>query len=193
MNHATPVQLRSRIVFRMLSGLPILLAMAAQAAEPAAASYGPAVPPKPKPAAKAPSEACKTTEPKDVKDDTSAIVVCAPRIEGYRIDPDVLAAQRHAKNRTRPKRPERLVDTSCQSVGPMGCRPMAGIDLLAAAVTAATMVEKAVTGQNVGKMFVTDPQPSEYELYQEAKRAREAKEAEEAAAAKAKSEAAPPK
>ena len=174
----------------MLSGLPILLAMAAQAAEPSADTYGPAAAPKPKPAVKAPSDACKTTEPKDVKDDTSAIVVCAPRIEGYRIDPDVLAAQRHAKNRTRPKRPERLVDTSCQSVGPMGCRPMAGIDLLAAAVTAATMVEKAVTGQNVGKMFVTDPQPSEYELYQEAKRAREAKEAEEAAAAKAKAETA---
>jgi hypothetical protein len=67
---------------------------------------------------------------------------------------------------------------------------MAGIDLLAAAVTAATMVEKAVTGQNVGKMFVTDPQPSDYELYQEAKRAREAKEAEAAAAARAKAEAA---
>lgn len=170
----------------MLSGLPILLAMAAQAAEPAATSYGPATPPKSKPVAKAPSDACKTTEAKDVKDETSAIVVCAPRIEGYRIDPDVLAAQRHAKNRTRPKRPERLVDNSCASVGPMGCTGQTGINLLAAAVTAATMVEKAVTGQNVGKMFVTDPQPSEYELYQEAKRAREAKEAEEAAAAKAK-------
>ena len=183
----------------MLSGLPIFLAMAAQTAEPATAatpsepvethaSYGPAEPPKPEPAIRVSANSCKTPEAKDVKDDTSAIVVCAPRIEGYRIDPDVLAAQRHAKNRTRPKRPERLVDTSCQSVGPMGCRPMAGIDLLAAAVTAATMVEKAATGQNVGKMFVTDPQPSEYELYQEAKRAREAKEAEEAAAAKAKAE-----
>lgn len=125
-----------------------------------------------------------------MKDDTREIVVCAPRIEGYRIDPDVLAASRHAKNRTRPRRPERLVDTSCQAVGPMGCRPMAGIDLLAAAVTAATMVEKAVTGQNVGKMFITDPQPSEYELYQEAKRTREAQEVEQATAAKAKAAAA---
>ena len=174
----------------MLSGLPILLAMAAQAAEPAATSYGPATPPKPRPAAKAPSEACKTTEPKDVKDDTSAIVVCAPRIEGYRIDPDVLAAQRHAKNRTRPRRPERLVDTSCQAVGPMGCGPPAGIDMIGGALVLATMVGKAMRGENVGKMFVTDPQPSEYELYQEAKRAREAKEAEAAAAAKAKSDTA---
>ena len=183
----------------MLSGLPIFLAMAAQAAEPAAAAtpsepseahvyYGPAEPPKPKPAIKAAANSCKTPEAKDVKDDTREIVVCAPRIEGYRIDPDVLAAARHAKNR-KPKRPERLVDTNCQAVGPMGCRPMAGIDLLAAAVTAATMVEKAVKGENVGKMFITDPQPSEYELYMESKRAREAKEAEQAAAAKAKSAA----
>jgi hypothetical protein len=177
----------------MLSGLPLILAMAAQAAEPASAgSYGPAEPPKPRPAAKDPAETCKTTEAKDVKEDTSAIVVCAQRIEGYRIDPDVLSAERHAKNRTKPRRPERLVDNSCASVGPMGCTGQAGINLLAAAVTAATMVEKAVTGQNVGKMFVTDPQPSEYELYQEAKRAREAKEAEEAAAAKAKAEPAGP-
>ena len=185
----------------MLSGLPIFLAMAAQAAEPATAatpsepvgthaSYGPAEPPKPKPAIRTSANSCKTPEAKDVKDDTREIVVCAPRIEGYRIDPDVLAASRHAKNRTRPRRPERLVDTSCQAVGPMGCRPMAGIDLLAAAVTAATMVEKAVTGQNVGKMFITDPQPSEYELYQEAKRTREAQEVEQAAAAKAKAAAA---
>lgn len=187
----------------MLSGLPIFLAMAAQAAEPAAAAtpsepskahayYGPAEPPKPKPAIRTAANSCKTPEAKDLKDDTREIVVCAPRIEGYRIDPDVLAAARHTKNRTKPKRPERLVDTSCQAVGPMGCRPMAGVDLLAAAVTAATMVEKAVKGENVGKMFITDPQPSEYELYMESKSAREAKEAEQAAAAKAKAAGAAP-
>jgi hypothetical protein len=35
-------------------------------------------------------------------------------------------------------------------------------------------------------MFVTDPQPTEYQLYVEAKKEREAKEAEKAALAKAK-------
>jgi len=182
----------------MLTGLPILLALAAQAAQPAAAvpadasdagptPYGPTEPAAPKPRFKPPAEPCKTP---DVKDDTKAIVVCAPRVEGYRIDPDVMEAQKHLKNHTKPARPERLVDTSCASVGPMGCRGGAGINVIAAAVTAATMIEKAVKGENVGEMFVTDPQPSEYQLYLEAKKAREAKEAEQAAAAKAKAVAA---
>ena len=38
-------------------------------------------------------------------------------------------------------------------------------------------------------MFVTDPQPSEYQLYQEFKREREAKEAEKKAKAAAKAKA----
>lgn len=180
----------------MLSGLPIILALAAQVAEPASADYGsgptpygPTQPAPPKPKAKPPSEPCKTP---DVKPDTKAIVVCAPKVEGYRLNPDVTEAQKHARNRTKPARPERLVDNSCATVGPMGCRGQAGINLLAAAVTAATMVQKAAKGENVGEMFKTDPQPTEYELYQEAKRVREAEEAERAAAAKAKAAAAQP-
>ena len=178
----------------MLTGLSILLALAQASAVPAEGTvdtgptpYGPTEPAVPKPKIKPPPEPCKTP---DVKADTKAIVVCAPRVEGYRIDPDVMEAQKHAKNHTKPARPERLLDTSCASVGPMGCRGGAGINVIAAAVTAATMVEKAVKGENVGEMFVTDPQPTEYELYQEAKRNREAKEAEQAAAAKAKAAAA---
>jgi hypothetical protein len=186
----------------MLSGLPMIVLMAAQAAatppasEPPpaipveeAAGYGPALPPPPKPKVKAPSEPCKTPEPKDVTEDTREIVVCAQRPEGYRIDPDILEAQRAKKNRTKPKRPERLVDNSCATVGPMGCRGGATIDIVNAAVVLATMAQKAVSGENVGKMFITDPQASEYELYLEAKRQREAKEAEQAAAAKAKAAA----
>jgi len=185
----------------MMSGLPMFMLVAAQAAAtapaatapPAApveahASYGPAAPPNPKPRAVLASapDPCKTTAPKDVNPDTREIVVCAPRIEGYRIDPDVLEAQRAKKNHTRPRRPERLVDRSCETVGPMGCRDGAGINLLAAAVTAATMIEKAVKGENVGEMFITDPQPDEYQLYLEARHAREVREAEQAAALKAK-------
>jgi hypothetical protein len=143
--------------------------------------------PKPKAVLASAPDPCKTTEPKDVSPDTTReIVVCAQRVEGYRIDPDVLEAQRAKKNHTRPRRPERLVDRSCETVGPMGCRDGAGINLLAAAVTAATMVEKAVKGENVGEMFITDPQPDEYQLYLEAKHAREMREAEQAAAFKAK-------
>ena len=47
----------------------------------------------------------------------------------HRIDPDVLKASKQARNRTKPKRPERLVDTSCATVGPFGCTST-GIDLL---------------------------------------------------------------
>jgi hypothetical protein len=118
------------------------------------------------------------------------IFVCAPKPQGYRIDPDVLEANR-AKRRGTPKRPERMADTSCASVGPFGCTGLGagGIDLLGAAMVLGSMATKAIRGENVGEMFVTDRKPTEYELYIEAKREREAKEAEEAAAAKAKARA----
>jgi hypothetical protein len=66
----------------------------------------------------------------------------------------------------------------------------AGIDLVGAAITAVTMVERAAKGENVGEMFITDPHPSEYQLYQMAKKRREAQEAEEKAEAQAKARAA---
>jgi hypothetical protein len=115
------------------------------------------------------------------------IFVCAPKPQGYRIDPDVLEASR-AKRRGTPKRPERMADTSCASVGPFGCTGLGGggIDLLGAAMVLGSMATKAIQGENVGEMFITDRKPTEYELYKEAKRAREAKEAEAAAKAKAK-------
>jgi hypothetical protein len=187
----------------MLSSLPILLFAAAQSATPPTGAsaadeavdysvYGPGLPPKPKPKVKTATAAtsCKPTETKDVKEDTREIVVCAPKQEGYRIDPDVMKAQRIKKDSGKKRGPERLVDNSCASVGPMGCRGGAGINLVAAAITAATMLKKAVNGENVGEMFVTDPQPDEYQIYLQAKREREAREAEEAAAAKAKEEGA---
>ena len=46
--------------------------------------------------------------------------------------------------------------------------------------------QKAAKGENVGKMFITDPTSSEYELYQQAKAEREAKEAHDATAANVK-------
>ena len=163
----------------MLSGLPIVLPFAAQAA---AESYGPTLPPTSKPKTEAAVSACAAPA---VDKDKGEIFVCAPRPEGYRIDPDVLKASKQARNRTKPKRPERLVDNSCASVGPHGCTTT-GVNLLQAAVVLATMAQKAVKGENVGQMFVTDRQLSEYELYKLAKSEREAKEAAEATAAKVK-------
>lgn len=183
----------------MVTGLAVFLAAAMQSAgepanepagEPAGtAIYGPMQPAPPKPATKPKPEPCQSTQPEDVKPETKAIVVCAPKVEGYRIDPDVLEAQRAKKNRNKPRGREMLVDTSCATVGPMGCRGGAGIDIIQAAFVLAGMADKISKGESVGDMFVTDPHPSEYQLYLEAKRRREAKEAEQAAAARAKASA----
>ena len=66
----------------------------------------------------------------------------------------------------------------------------AGINLIGVALTAAQMAERLAKGQEIGSMFVTDPHPSEYQLYVEAKKRRESKEEEKAAAKKAKEKAA---
>ena len=176
----------------MLAGLLVAIALLAPVAGEVAA--------KAEPAAAATDGLAPTTDGPAKDSETKAvnrcptlpnaqpgeIVVCAPRPQGYRLDPDVLEANR-AKRSGRPKRPERMRDTSCASVGPMGCMGAgAGIDIIGGAMVAATMVARAIRGENVGKMFITDPQPTEYELYREAKRQREAEEAEVAAAAKAK-------
>jgi len=62
----------------------------------------------------------------------------------------------------------------------------AGINLLAAALTAAELAKRLAAGQEVGSMFLTDPHPDEYHLYLAAKARREAEEEQKAAAAKAK-------
>ena len=162
-----------------MSGLPILILAAAQAAAPAAAAGPPADPPKSE--AAGPNQPCTTPLPKDGEQE---IVICVERPQGYRLDPDLMEAEREAR-RKKLKRPERFVDNSCASVGPMGCRG-GGINLLAAAVTAAVMAERAISGENVGEMFITEPQPDEFQLYQQAKREREAKRAAEAEALKEK-------
>ena len=64
----------------------------------------------------------------------------------------------------------------------MGCRGQGVIDIPSAAIAAVQMVAKAVQGENVGKMFQTDKQLTEYELYLLAKADREAREEEELAA-----------
>lgn len=164
----------------MVSGMAMV--MLAEAAASAGA-YGPPEPPRPVAAAKAPAEPCRTPDPKA---NQREIVVCAQRPQGYRLDPDVMLARRSYRNHTRPKPPERFRDTSCQSVGPMGCGPPAGINLIGAALTAAEMASRVASGKEIGSMFVTDPSPSEYQLYLEAKHDREEREADKAAQAKAR-------
>lgn len=162
-----------------MSSLALFALLAEAAAHPV---YGPAAPAKPQPkiAATAPAaESCADQRPRNDRE----IVVCAPRSDGYRLNPDVLEAKREAKNggnRTNPP-PSYRDTTACGSVGPFGCTGTPAINLIAVGMVLATMARRAATGGNVGAMFVT-PQKSEYELYVEAKARREAKEKAAAAA-----------
>jgi hypothetical protein len=165
----------------MPAGLSVLIALAAQAASAPAAAPAPVADPVKNSSAGDPCDAAKAAS------DETHIVICAPRPNGYRINPDIMEAKRELKSGGRPPRPGRTPDTGCP-VGPMGCQT-AGINLLAAGITAVTMVEKAVKGENVGEMFITDPHPTEYQLYQMAKKRREEREAEEAAKAQVKAAA----
>ena len=176
------------MTFGVLAAITFLADGTAASQSAPAAIYGPATPEPAKPviAAAMPAERECTPQPKGSK--ASEIIVCAVKPQGYRLDPDILAARRMKKqgDAGRPHNPhETYADHSCATVGPMGCRGGPTINLVAAAATAVTMVQKAVTGQNVGKMFETDPHPSEYQLYLEAKAEREAKEKAKAAAAQA--------
>ena len=139
---------------------------------------------KPAPEAAAePGKPCKTTAPSA---DATEIIVCAERPQGYRLDPNVMKAKRQVGSRPQRRTNVLMSDTNCGSVGPAGCAPTAGINLIGVALTAAQMAAKAVRGENIGSMFVTRPEATEYELYLEAKREREADAEAAAAAAKAK-------
>ena len=184
----------------MPAGLSVAIALFAQVAgaEPTvtpaplpAPAYGPVPPaaakPRPKPSVAKTADGCRTAPPSA---DATEIVVCAERPQGYRLDPDVRTAKRQSRSSRPTRSTAHMRDTNCGSVGPMGCRGGAGINVLGAALTAVQMATSALRGENVGGMFVTDPQMSEYELYVAAKRQREAEEAEAAAKAASKAKAA---
>ena len=159
-------------------GLTVALAVAAQAAAaPAASPKAPTA----KPAVTA--DACRPTPPDP---ETREIIVCAERPEGFRIDPDIITARKMKRSGGRPVRPGpggSVRDTTRCAVGPQGC-PSAGINLIGAALTAGEMAARLLKGQEIGSMFITDPEPSEYQLYVAAKRSREAVAAAKAAKAK---------
>ena len=159
----------------MPAGLALVLLAQAASADPAAA---------PVKAPMARQDGCANPQPKA---DTQQIVICAPKTDGYRLNPDVMEARREIHSGGRPTRPGPMGarPRDC-AVGPWACGPQAGINLVGAALTAATILKKAVSGENVGQMFVTDPHPSEYQLYLAAKARREAREAEISAATQAR-------
>ena len=163
----------------MLASLPVALSMLAQATgatpQSSTASQSTAGPAAQKTAAANP-DACPQPAP-----NSGQIVICAERPQGYRLDPDVMEAKRETRNSSRPVRPGGTVRPDCATVGPAPC-VTAGIPLIGAVLTAAQIAERLAKGQEVGSMFVTDPHPSEYQLYLEAKARREAREAEKAAA-----------
>ena len=165
------------------------VALAALAAGPTTGATATAAPPSPAtsqtPAARAPSgDSCPAPSA-----DSRAIIICTQRPQGYRLNPDIMEARREAHRPGRPVRPGGKGIPDCEHVGPFPC-VSAGIPLIGAALTAAEMAQRLAKGQEIGSMFVTDPQPSEYQLYQMAKARREAEEAEKAATAKAKATAA---
>lgn len=148
-----------------------------------AASVGPSPQEPPRAPLAAKADECANQRPDP---NTNAIVICAVKPDGYRIDPDLMTAKRQKKQGigARPRNPhETYADKSCANVGPMGCRGAPAINLLAAALVAGQMANRLAKGQEVGSMFKTDPQMSEYELYQQAKKDREAKETDQAAKA----------
>ena len=137
-----------------------------------------------------PAPAAATEEPcRDIRPtgNEREIVICAQRPQGYRLNPDVMASSRAARQqRNPPKPPERPkgAPTLCEHIG--GCTGLESIDWVSTAIVAGTMAAKAAKGENVGKMFVTRPEATEYELYLAAKREREALEAEAALDARVK-------
>ncbi|HEY4070918.1 MAG TPA: hypothetical protein VGM04_05105 [Sphingomicrobium sp.] len=113
------------------------------------------------------------------------IVICVERPQGYRLDPDVMEAKRETKDAGRPVRPGGKVTPDCTNVGPAPC-VSAGVNLIGAALTAAEMAKRAAKGEEVGSMFLTDPHPTEYQLYQMSKQRRQAEEEQKTALEKAK-------
>jgi hypothetical protein len=164
----------------------VALAAAAQATTAAPAAKAAPTAPAATSAAKPKSDGDQCADAKQSSNERE-IVICAQRPNGYRLNPDIMEAKRELKKGAPAPPLGRYSRPDCATVGPIPCTS-AGINLVGAALAAATMVEKAVKGEDVGQMFVTDPHPDEYHLYLMAKARREQEQA-EAAAKKSRAEA----
>ena len=168
----------------MLIGPAVALAMLAQAAEAAPAGASPAD------ARAAPAGSSDRCPAQSANSSSGTIVICTQRPQGYRLNPDVMEARREMRSGGRPVRQgTETPRPDCVTVGPAPC-VNAGINLIAAALTAAEMAKRVATGQEIGSMFKTDPHPDEYRLYLMAKQRREEEEAQRTAEAKSKAAAA---
>ena len=167
----------------MIVELPLAMMLLAQATAAASATSADAQ------ASQSANTAPRADQCPPPQPDAQVIVICTQRPQGYRLNPDIMEARREMRSAGRPVRPGGTVRPDCATVGPMPC-VTAGINLIGAALTAAEMAQRLATGQEVGTMFKTDPQPDEYRLYLMAKARREAEEAQKSAAAKAKAAAA---
>lgn len=164
---------------------PALLTLLAQAGT--AQVQGPPAPPPDSVAAAEASDPCASTP-----ETTREIVVCAQRPNGYRLNPDVMDAKREARSAGTPRKPGGVTRPDCATVGPAPCAS-GGISPIAVALTAVEIAQRLAKGQEIGSIFKTGHEPTEYELYLIAKARREARELEEKdaeAAAKAKAAAA---
>lgn len=162
----------------VLAAAFLLLAQASDAG----AVRGPPLQPAP-----APANANRSCPPPSA--DSTTIVICTERPQGYRLNPDVMEAKREIHHGGRPVRQStETPPPQCATVGPFPCFN-AGINLIAAAATAAEMAARLGKGEEIGSMFLTDPHPDEYHLYLMAKARREAEEARKAADKKAKTSA----
>jgi len=173
---------------RMPTGLPVALLLSAQAVAAPSQGYGPAATKASIPAAAPATEASRECSPSVPDPNSREIVVCAVKPDGYRLDPDILAAKRAKKKgeSIRPRNPhENFADHSCATIGPMGCRGQVTVDAFTAAAVLAQMAARLSQGQAIGPMFRTQPTAGEYQLYLEAKKQREAEEMDKAAKAKA--------
>ena len=164
----------------MPAALPLALLMLADGA-----AYGPAAPAPKKPAAKVVAEdGCADAQSSG---NSREIVICAQRPNGYRIDPDLMEARKEKReaNAGRLKTPGEKARISSCGVGPQPCGTP-GINILAAAMTAVEMAKRIAQGKEIGSMFLTTPEPTEYQLYVQAKHRREQREAEAKAEALAR-------
>lgn len=156
----------------MQAALPLALLMLADGA-----AYGPVAPAPKKPAAKVVADdGCANAQSSG---NSREIVICAQRPNGYRLDPDLVEAHKEKReaNAGRLKTPGEKGRISSCGVGPQPCA-VAGINLLGAAMTAVEMAKRLAQGKEIGSIFQTTAEPSEYQLYMQAKHRREQREAE---------------
>jgi hypothetical protein len=136
-------------------------------------------------ASSASAPAAKTIDgsgPKCPSKEAVNIVVCAQRRQSFRLDSDVIAADRQIESNSRSASSATPPAQAVCATSPAGCGiGLESLDLANIALVAGAMAVSAATGKDWLKPFKTGG-PGEYQLYRRAKQMREAQETERAAA-----------